>query len=286
MGTATDKGEKDSNGTSSNQQDCETTNSKQNLPEKDNFSPPPPKKSKILDEQAQNEENGLKAPTIKPGWSLVKAKKGIRRLSKVGDVLPPDNYVRRMASLNASAVNSAMMETDKKSFNKAVRSPEASLKTLSKQSLARSLNSELSEKDESFKFDEKLNSSLCPRSPSPSSCSSLSCESQSLQYSPGDIDIQAPQVMGTILALLDQQQTEEEEVPYNRLGLLYNGDTYHPFERLFYNSDTDLTLPQRIIPKVFPSRDMFLAAAIKQSLPLRSAGKKKKAAKVRILVIF
>ena len=282
IGAETGIGEKNSNGSSSNLQDIEKATSQQIQPEKDSFSPPHPKKSKLLYEHQDQKQgnNGLHAPSSKPGLSLASPKKGVKRLNRVGDIVPADNYVRRMASLNASACVSALMEADKKDFSKAVRSPEASLKVFTQQSPPKSLYGVASVKDESFEFGDKLNGSLCKRSPTPSSCSSLSCDSQSLRYSPSDIDLQAPQVMGTLLALLDQQQTEDEELPYNRLGLLYNGDTFHPAERLFYNSDTDLTLPQRIIPKVFPSRDFFVAAAIQQVMPLRTVGKKKKAAKV------
>ena len=72
-----------------------------------------------------------------------------------------------------------------------------------------------------------------------------------------------------------------DDILYNNLGLLCNGDTLHPHTRVFYNSDIDLTLPDRVIPKVVPSRGNFVNEVVAEALSQKNVGKKRKAAKVR-----
>ena len=244
-------------------------------------SPPPLKRLKPSGPDIKREEKQANCLNSKqPALVLKNIKKAGKKMDRVSDVVHTDNYVRRMASLNASACVTAMMESEKRTFSKAIRNPEASLKTSYRQSISKSPSSAESDKEGVFTFGETAITGAAgyQRSPTPSSCSSMSSDSQSLSYS--DLEMPEPQLVGTILDLLAQQSSSDDDIPYNCLGLLYNGDTIYPTARVFFNSDTDLTLPYKIIPRVFPSRDFFVKAATRQVLPFKSAGKKKKAAKV------
>lgn len=208
-----------------------------------------------------------------------------KRNSKKGDVIrntvSTGNYIRRVASLNASACVTALMEPERKSFSKAIRNPEVCLKavpTCTPTSPTGSKTSSIYSKDKQV---------TKKRSQSPYSCSSTcSSEAESLSSycSSSELDMTEPHVYRTLLVLASMADEShcEDDISYNRYGLLYNGDTVFPSARVFYNSDTDLSLPHRIIPKVLPSHEKYARAAADQVLRFKSIGKKKKAAKVRL----
>ena len=189
-------------------------------------------------------------------------------------------YMRRMASLNASACVAAMMEPEKKtktqkSFygDKIHHSSKRELRSTSVSS-SESLPSPIAASR--HWLTRSMDTSL---SPARLSSSSLSSEADTSRDSCDSMD-----VTGTLMELATRFANFDDFVPdevqHNRLGLLYNGDTIHPAARVFYTSDTDLTLPARIIPTVVPSQLKFVKSAISDAQAQQFVKKKRKAAKV------
>jgi hypothetical protein len=203
-------------------------------------------------------------------------------------------YMRRMASLNASARVSALMEPEKKYKNTATEphkfnSNEALLRE-SRKSWSISSSDDLSigipSPTEDFELPGQKDLSLSPARFYGSSSTS----------SEADVSKDSDEILGAIsepgdmykrllaLAALHTATTYDlDEIRFNTLGLLYSGDTIHPSKRVFYTSDTDFSLPDRIIPRVVPSQEKFLGPAIRNALAQRSAGKKRRGAKVSYL---
>ena len=187
-------------------------------------------------------------------------------------------YMRRMASLNASACVTALMEPEKRS-------------NIHKNSINSQLNTDQRSSSPVHSNDDLTSPAISPSktsTQSPDSSSghnslppgSLNSSFSSLS-SPGDVDVCTP--VYTFLALASiaaASNSELDDVPYNKLGLLYNGDTVHPHARVFYSSDTDLTLPDRIIPTIVPSQGRCVRSVTSNALAQKHVGKKK-AAKVR-----
>lgn len=197
------------------------------------------------------------------------------------NVFESGGYMRRMASLNASACVAALMEPEKKSkslkantLTYLVRSPQRSSSTSSSDGLpSPMLNPHIRE---TLRPKDFL---LSPTSLYNSSTSALSLSESEADTSKDSDDLE-PHVYGALLALASIAGFEPDEVSYNKLGLLYNGDTLYPCARVFYASDTDLTLPGKIIPRIVPSREMFVRSAVDDALRRRPNKTKKKGAKV------
>ena len=67
-----------------------------------------------------------------------------------------------------------------------------------------------------------------------------------------------------VLEGLDEQQ-DSGGVPYNTLGLLYNGDTLHPNARVFLEGSQELCLPSRVVPTLVPTRLSTVRRAAKKA---------------------
>ncbi len=87
----------------------------------------------------------------------------------------------------------------------------------------------------------------------------------------------------------EQQQNEEEEeegvasdlygIPFNSMGLLYNGDSVHPSTQVFLSSEREL--PQPIFPQVVPIRVTHLGNALQTARQQhKDKAKKPRAVKV------
>lgn len=209
-------------------------------------------------------------------------------------------YMRRMASLNASACVSALMEPEKRTrpnknilgkpvsmveshIREQAREPRKSWSLSSSEDLSPGVPSPIME----LKHSRAGNFSLSParyyESSSSSSSSPSSSEADTSKDSDDILGMSGAHEVYTLLALATLASAagyDLDEIPYNTLGLLYNGDTIHPAARVFYTSDTDLTLPDRIIPTVVPSQANFVRPAISEALTQRLVGKKRKGAKV------
>lgn len=188
-------------------------------------------------------------------------------------------YIRRMASLNASACVTALIEPEKKVRPHLSNSPSYMSKDgkESRKSWSLSSSEDLTPAVpvERMKDHQRVKDlSLSPAGFYGSSASSSEADTSK------DSDEIVPHVLMALASSLARNSTcDLDEIPCNKLGLLYNGDTIHPAARVFYNSDVDLTLPERIISRVVPSRDKFVSSAIQEALSQRLAGKKRKGAK-------
>lgn len=213
-------------------------------------------------------------------------------------------YMRRMASLNASACVTAMIEPEKR-----CKSTPTSQLTRRRSGSSSSVNTSMPFQRDANRSMSLSSSNTDPSSPVRSSSGSLISplkDSPTLlkpsspflpakvYYNNGGMspsssssDFEnlenAPQVYDQLLALATLSSPGyHDEAPFNTLGLLYNGDTIHPHARVFYVSDRELTLPSKIIPKVVPSRATYVGAAIATASEQNLTRKKKKAAKVRV----
>lgn len=237
----------------------------------------------------QNNNGGVMVSSLstkQPALKKTKKSGHDKALAEYGNKnLFAGGYMRRMASLNASACVAAMMEPDKKTrthksssygygdkihhicSKRELRSISVSSSDDSPSPIAASRHWLMRSKDPSLSPAARLSSS------------SISSEADTSQESCDSMD-----VTGTLMALASRFATLDDYVPdevqYNRLGLLYNGDTIHPAARVFYTSDTDLTLPARIIPTVVPSQLEFVKSAISDAQAQQFVKKKRKAAKV------
>lgn len=201
-------------------------------------------------------------------------------------------YMRRMASLNASACVAAMMEPEKKSRQDKsfagklykVNSNEMQHTEPRKSWSSISSSEELSVGLPSPIVDlEELEPAVTKElslSPARFYGSSASSDADTSKDSDEILNVSDPNLLLALATLASAANFVPDEIPFNKLGLLYNGDTIHPAARVFYTSDTDLSLPDRIIPRVVPSQEKFLEHSISKAMTQRLVGKKRKGAKV------
>ena len=78
-----------------------------------------------------------------------------------------------------------------------------------------------------------------------------------------------------------ESTTESEDVPYNTEGLLWNGDTLHPQSRVYLCADG--SVPQRIVPPVQPATIASVQKAVCKAKKQHRKNGKKKAMKVIII---
>lgn len=78
---------------------------------------------------------------------------------------------------------------------------------------------------------------------------------------------------------------KELDVPYNREGLLYNGDTIHPDAQVFVADEQKFQLPKRIVPTVVPARVSTVKRAVENAASTGILPSSKKHSKVRWWVV-
>ena len=158
-----------------------------------------------------------------------------------------DYFVKRMASLNARACVTAMIEPERKYARqnhhrslqqKPTSDPPVEVKSESLQlkpaPIHRLQNSEI----EPCRNADVTTTTVAIKSPPPEA------------YHSDAVISAAP---CTVTAVPDgAQEGEVEIVPFNRLGLLYNGRTVHPDTPVFLTSEG--MLPARIMPTVVPPK--------------------------------
>ena len=211
-----------------------------------------------------------------------------RRLAESASNSLIGGYMRRMASLNASACVSAMMEPEKKGrLDKSklygVNSNETQL-IEARKSWSISSSDDLSAGIPSPIVDledlEPTRAKELSLSPARFYGSSASSDADTSKDSDDILNVSDPNLLLAIATLASATPYILDELAFNKLGLLYNGDTIHPAARVFFTSDTDLSLPDRIIPRVVPSQEKFLKRSISKAMTQRLVGKKRKGAKV------
>ena len=213
-----------------------------------------------------------------------------------------DYLVRRMASLNASARVTALLEPEKKSSSKAVRKPVMNgtkeTKKIFPVSPTQCQDEEVQScsdfDDDGIRAESPDSGSLASSIEVIESPSTSYCSNSELEMTAANVLMLYDSVHDSVHDLVHDSahEMEEEEEDYycddkssfNCYGLLYNGDCMFPYARVFYENDRDFSLPLRIIPKLFPSQEKHVRAAVHQVLQLKSMRKKKKAAKVSLVI--
>lgn len=155
-------------------------------------------------------------------------------------------YVHRMASLNARACVAAFLQPERRASPKLTRHNGHSkpdkprVKRLSSKSEHSKL-SLLSKVDAAKSKAVVLNLSAIENG-----IPVIKLETNGLEIPACAVIVQRP----------NGHYDEESKVPYNKMGLLYNGDTVHPHTQVFLTQsrDNELELPSRIVPVLVPLR--------------------------------
>ena len=218
--------------------------------------------TKEVCEQQQNSPSRVRTTKLrKPIISVVDYKKVVlcspkrpatpMNTCKQSAQIEPSGFVKRMASLNARARVTALIEPERKyarrkphhvlQQQKGIHDPPVGLKSesLKQESAPHHLHNSQVQPCRDMYTDDV---SVAIKSPLPRAYH-------------GDASISATSY--TITEVPDRDNAEN--VPFNSLGLLYNGSTVHPDTRVFLTSEG--MLPDRIIPTVVPPKANSLELA-------------------------
>lgn len=198
----------------------------------------------------------LKKPTI----LLMKVDQPLKKKSSLSRSASPSGpetfnvvqggYVHRMANLNARACVAALFKTEKRSHSNlkhknkhtqkmAVRSAATQVKHSRRKSALKDAVPKAVAVDDSKSMQDILFASNTIESVTPA-----------VRFD--EIRIEIPLTVHG----LKENNDECTKVPYNILGMLYNGDTLHPGTQVFLTQSVkrELQLPNRIVPTLVPSR--------------------------------
>lgn len=176
-------------------------------------------------------------------------------------------FVHRMASLNARACVSAYLEPERK-FSpkyKRISSPSVSKAAISKVAMSKA----------SAKPDSSVVHSVCK------------VHTVAPKSKPVVVNLNGNESVIPILKF-DQSGSPStliingsSSVPYNREGLLYNGDSIHPDAQVFVADDQKFQLPKKIVPTVVPARLSTVKRAVKKATSIGILPSSKKHSKVK-----
>ena len=174
-------------------------------------------------------------------------------------------YVQRMASLNARARVTAYLEPErkyapKKTLKSEAKSTQTGTAVLKEPPSSTPVLADV--KSDLGKFNQVL------KCDSPKELDSKTCTEEQVVYTENE------QVICPVLA-------DDEEVPYNQVGLLYNGDTMYPHTQVFLDGSTELKFPTRILPNLVPSRLSSVKKAIAKARSSGAVNMDKKHSRVR-----
>ena len=185
-------------------------------------------------------------------------------------------YVHRMASLNARACVSAYLEPERKfspKYKKTPPVPKAATST-SKVAVSKAKCDGISES----KTDSSVVPSICK----------VHTEAQkskpvvvNLNGSGSVIPVIKFDRSGSPSTLIIKELDDGSSLPYNREGLLYNGDSIHPEAQVFFADDQKLQLPKKIVPTIVPARLSTVKRAVKKSTSTGILPSSKKHSKVK-----
>ena len=150
-------------------------------------------------------------------------------------------YVHRMASLNARACVAAFLQPERRASPKLTRHNGHN-----KPGAKRSSKSESSKLSLLSKVDaSKSKAVVLNLSAIENAIPVIKLETNGLEIPACAVIVQDP----------NGHYDEESKEPYNKMGLLYNGDTVHPHTQVFLtqSSNHELELPSRIVPVLVPS---------------------------------
>ena len=181
-------------------------------------------------------------------------------------------YVHRMASLNARACVSAYLEPERKFAPKHKKTPSA----VPKPALPNVPMSKDSS-DSVSRTDSAVVPSICKvYTEVPKSKPVV----VNLNGNESVIPIIKFDGSGTPSTLIIKELDDDSSVPYNREGLLYNGDSIHPDARVFVADDLKFQLPKRIVPTLVPARLSTVKRAVKRATSIGILPSSKKHSRV------
>ena len=157
-------------------------------------------------------------------------------------------YVHRMANLNARACVAAFLQPERKRTSKVTKLKGHKKTTKTTKSICKS-KSTLSTTIDHTVPDEDISKSKAVVL----KLNGIESAIPVLRFEANGIEIPTCAV---IVQGLDGQDEDESKVAYNKLGLLYNGDTIHPHSQVFLTQSMNrvLQLPNRVVPTIVPSR--------------------------------
>ena len=202
-------------------------------------------------------------------------------------------YLHRMASLNARACVSAYLEPERKFSPKHKKIPSAPPKP--------ALPNPPVSKDNSDSVPSAAPKPALPSPPVSKDNSDSECKTDSSVSSICKVYTEAPKSKPVVVnlngnesvipiikfdrsgspsTLIIKELDDDSNVPYNREGLLYNGDSIHPDAQVFVADDKKLQLPKRIIPTLVPARPSTVKRAVKRATSIGILPSSKKHSKV------
>ena len=224
--------------------------------------------SDVESDCSENSRTSIPKSKIKqPSILLVKMNKPIRKKEKKASAPGPvpspytsnvvvGGYVHRMASLNARACVAAYLEPEKK------YAPKKTMKSANKSpSLTAIPTSEIAPskpvlvRNEVEKIEEVLK-----------------CESHESQ---NDSEVLKPEPVVC-------PEVGVEEVSYNKVGILYNGDSVYPSAQVFLSGDTEPRFPTKILPTLVPTRLSSVKLAATKAASTGVVNMDKKHSRVRV----
>ena len=170
-------------------------------------------------------------------------------------------YVHRMASLNARACVAAYLEPERKYAPKYANSGGHKQAAVSKAKCD----------SNSASNDKSIVSKVEPQKSKPIVLNLNGAESV--------IPVIKFDGSGSPCTLIIRE-LEDGTIPYNKEGLLYNGDTIHPDAQVFVADDQKLQLPKRIVPTLVPARFSTVRRAAKKAASIGILQSSKKHSKV------
>ena len=164
-------------------------------------------------------------------------------------------YVHRMASLNARACVAAYLEPERK-FSPKYASHGQYKKTAKSKATGDSAG------DTTSKLSSVTVSKVEPPRSKPVVLKVNGVENviPVIKFEGNGIEIPACAVI-----VEEVDGSGEDEVSYNKIGLLYNGDTLHPNAQVFLTGDHELQLPSRVLPTLVPARLSTVKRAVRKA---------------------
>jgi hypothetical protein len=184
-------------------------------------------------------------------------------------------YVQRMASLNARACVSAYLEPERKFSPKHKKAPSSSSSSVPKPALP-NVPVTKNSSDSISGTDSSVMPSVCK------------VYTEAPKSKPVVVNLNGNESVIPIIkfdgsgspSTLIIKELDDDGVPYNSEGLLYNGDSIHPDARVFVADDKKFQLPKKIVPILVPARLSTVKRAVKRSTSTGILPSSKKHSKV------
>ena len=180
-----------------------------------------------------------------------------------------EDYVHRLASLNARACVAAYLQPDKKGS-----------KTTNYHRRYKNQSSSSHDSDDSITLDN---------GPEEIVLNIENPESKPVVLNVNGVENVIPVITfsgmpmtpcAVVIEGLGEREEYADQVPFNTLGLLHNGDTLYPHARVFMEGNQELHLPSRVLPTLVPARLSTVRRAAKKATSVGVMHRYKKRGKV------